>query len=331
MKINTGLFLGILFLGIGFVSCKQEKEPSAERPIEQKSVKVPAFNGDHAFKLVEKQLSFGARDPGSDGHGACKEWIVNYLDSLELEVEVQEFKADRFDGKKLSGYNIMAQINPEKKNRVLLAAHWDTRYMAEKDPNADRKKEPILGADDGATGVAVLMSIAKVVLENPIDLGVDFLFLDLEDQGDSEGGNDTWALGAQYWARNKIPSGYRAKYGILLDMVGAKHAAFGREGYSVRFANTYLDKVWDLAKKMGYGDLFQDFNSGAIADDHYYINTIGRIPMIDIINRPMKTESGFGDYHHTHGDNIDIVDKRTLRVVGQVVTAVLYRESSGTF
>lgn len=304
---------------------------AVEKPADPKNVKVPPFDGDEAFRLVEKQLSFGVREPGTEGHKACREWMVSYLDSLGLEVHVQEFKAERFDGKNLIGYNIMAQFNPDMKNRVLLAAHWDTRYKAEKDPDPDRKQEAIPGADDGATGVAVLLSLAKLITDHPVDLGVDLLLLDLEDQGNSEGGNDSWALGAQHWARNKVPDGYRAKYGILLDMVGAKHAAFGREGYSVRFANTYLEKVWDLAKKMGYGDLFQDFNAGAIADDHYYINAIGRIPMIDIINRPMKTESGFGDYHHTHKDDIDIVDKRTLRVVGQVVTAVLYRESTGSF
>jgi Zn-dependent M28 family amino/carboxypeptidase len=331
MKFKNALIIGFLFTTLGFFSCKQEQDKAPEKVVETKNVKVPPFNGDLAYSLVEKQLSFGVREPGTDGHKACKDWMVNYLDSLGLKINIQEFKAERYDGKKLTGYNIMAQLNPDKKNRVLLAAHWDTRFMAEKDSNEEMKQKAISGADDGATGVAALLAIAKVVSDNPIDLGVDFLLLDLEDQGNSNGGNDSWALGAQYWARNKVPAGYRAKYGILLDMVGAKHAAFGREGYSVRFANTYLDKVWDLAKKMGYGDLFQDYNAGAIADDHYYINTIGRIPMIDIINRPMKTESGFGEYHHTHGDNIDIIDKRTLRVVGQVVTAVLYRESSGNF
>lgn len=331
MNNKSILLIGFSLLILSLTGCKEEPAKTPEKSVEKKAVKVPPFDGELAFRLVEKQLSFGVREPGTEGHSACKDWIADYMDSIGLKVEVQEFKAERFDRKKLKGYNIMAQFNPEKKNRVLLAAHWDTRFMAEKDPNDDMKEKPILGADDGATGVAVLMAIAQVVTKNPIDLGVDFLFLDLEDQGNANGGNDSWALGAQYWARNKVPSGYRAKYGILLDMVGAKHAAFGREGYSVRFANNYLDKVWDLAKKMGYGDLFQDFNSGAIADDHYYINAIGRIPMIDIINRPMKTESGFGEYHHTHEDDIEIVDTRTLRVVGQVVTAVLYRESSGNF
>lgn len=332
MRNSYILFIGVLILALS--SCKQDppavvKDP----PPATKKVKVPPFSGENAFALVEKQLSFGVREPGTAGHEQCKDWMISYLEELGLKVHVQEFKADRYDGKKLKGYNIIAQANPEIKKRVLLAAHWDTRFMAEKDPNKDKINEAIMGADDGATGIAALLEIAKIVTENPIDLGVDFLLLDLEDQGDSTPGKgvDSWALGAQHWSKNKVPSGYSAKYGILLDMIGAKHAAFGREGYSIQYAMGTLNKIWDLAQKMGYGDLFQNYNSGAIADDHYYINRIAKIPMVDIINRPMKTESGFGDYHHTHEDNIDVIDPRTLRVVGQVVTAVLYRESSGNF
>ena len=159
-------------------------------------------------------------------------------------------------------------------------------------------------------------------------MGVDMIFFDAEDQGDSETQN-SWALGAQYWGLNKVPKVYNAKYGILLDMVGAEGAIFGREEYSYVNARDVQDKVWTLAKRMGYSDFFRDETSGGVMDDHYWVMKNGGIKMIDIISQPNENRSSFGDYHHTHDDNINIISKRTLRVVGQVVTAVLYNESIG--
>jgi Iap family predicted aminopeptidase len=162
-------------------------------------------------------------------------------------------------------------------------------------------------------------------------MGVDFILFDVEDQGDMGGDVSTWALGSQYWAKNKVPQNYDADFGILLDMIGAKGARFGREGYSMNFAPEVMNKIWKLAQNMGYSDLFQDFETGGIADDHVYMNQAG-IPTIDIISipNPNNQESSFGAYHHTLADNIDIIEKRNLKVVGQVVLAALYRHSDGT-
>jgi Predicted aminopeptidases len=176
----------------------------------------------------------------------------------------------------------------------------------------------------------MLIELARILSEHPIGIGVDLLFFDAEDQGDSSN-DQTWALGSQHWSRNKKPIGYTAKYGILLDMVGAQDAAFGKEGISRRFAKDIQDKIWTLAGNMGYSDFFQDYNSAGINDDHLYVNRDAGIKMVDIIHQSLSDGASFGPYHHTHDDNIDIISRRTLKVVGRVVTAVLYNESNGTF
>lgn len=307
-------------------ACRNDPQPKPQTP--KAVVTIPPFDGQNAYNHVAKQLSFGYRVPGTAAHKEQIEWMATTLEQLGAKVLRQNFVADFMGLKDVDCTNIMAQFNPEKTHRVLLAAHFDSRMVADKDD--DRQEEPIPGADDGASGVAVLLEIARIVSEYPIDLGVDLLFLDAEDQGNNQD-RGSWALGAQLWSQQTIPQGYKAKYGILLDMVGSEKATFGKEGYSSKFAPELTNKVWTLAKRMGYSDLFQDFSAGGIEDDHYYINTIAKIPMIDIINLKPDDRQSFGDYHHTHDDNIDIISQRTLRVVGQVVTAVLYKESDGSF
>jgi len=312
-----------------FASCKEEP-----KSIPPAKLVVPIFNQDSAYAFIEKQLSFGPRVPGTDGQVQCKDWMVSTLNRLGAKVIVQECSAVIFNGEEKPGYNIMAQYNPKAKNRVLLAAHWDTRMVADKDENEGRRGEAIMGADDGASGTAALIEIARLLQSEPMkNLGVDLLFFDLEDQGGLDGEPEevsTYALGSKYWAENMVPKGYSAKFGILLDMIAAEGARFGRESYSMNYAKAYNDKIWALAKKMGKGSLFQDFNAGGIGDDHIHVNQAG-IPMVDIINRPMRVSHGFGHYHHTHKDDISIISKANLKSVGQVVTAVIYREAVGRF
>jgi hypothetical protein len=159
-------------------------------------------------------------------------------------------------------------------------------------------------------------------------MGVDLIFFDMEDQGGTE--RNSWGVGAQHWAKNLHKPGYRAKYGVLLDMIGTKNARFGKEAWSIRYAKQPLDKIWQLAQNMGYSDLFVNDEVGPVTDDHYFVNTISGIPMLDIINKPLVSETGFGPHWHTLNDDLEIIDKRTLRIVGQVVTTALYRESNNT-
>ena len=309
------------------VSCKTD-DKKIKTQTTKTQVKIPAFSGDAAYGLVEKQLAFGYRIPGTTEHKACKDWMVEELESYGAEVIVQDFDAKFFTGETVESFNIVAQFNPKQKKRIFVAAHWDSRREADHDPNESEQSKPIMGADDGGSGVAVAMQIAKTLQENPIDMGVDIILFDAEDQGNGKGGgSETWCLGSQYWARNLAPKGYNPQYGILLDMVGSKHPRFAKDSVSKRYAPHVLNKVWTLASNMGYSDMFVNQNGGSITDDHYFINLIANIPTIDIINQKKGAKTGFGSHWHTHDDNIDVIDKRSLRVVGQVVTAVLYKES----
>lgn len=322
----------ILVLG----ACTEEAEKPAVKPtVAQKSYKVPAFAGTTSFQYVEKQVAFGPRVPNSEAHKACASWIVNTLKSFDWEVIEQEFIATAFTGDKLESNNIIAQYNPSAKRRILLGAHWDTRPFADSPINEKDVNKPIDGADDGASGVGVLMELAEVISQNPIDaqdLGIDIILFDSEDYGDSSGeSKDSYCLGSQYWSKNKHTPGYNAEFGILLDMVGSEAPRFTKEEGSMYFAGPVMNKVWQLAQDMGMNDKFVNDQSSMILDDHYYVNTIAKIPMIDIINRPKETETGFGHYWHTHDDNMEIISQNTMKDVGQLLTAVIYRSASGKF
>ena len=300
----------------------------------KRTYQVPALSGDSAYAYVFKQVEFGPRVPGSAAHKACKEWMVGKFESFGMNVIQQDFTANIYTGEKLASTNIIAQFNPEAKKRVVLSAHWDSRHIADSPLSEERENEPILGADDGGSGVGVLIEIARQLQANPIDakdLGVDIVLFDAEDLGESGGSETTWCLGSQYWSRNLHASNYKPKYGILLDMVGSENPRFTKDQVSMTFAPQVMNKVWKLAQAMGYGNLFVNIESGPMVDDHYFVNTIARIPMIDIINKPAGSQTGFGHYWHTHEDDMDVISKRSLKVVGQVVLAVLYKEASGTF
>ncbi len=312
-----------------FLACKNDPKTAIPSNTATKA-NIPAINEQMAFGFIEKQLSFGVRVPGTVGHKQLQEWIIDQLNTFGAEVVTQKFEASFLGRKDVPCMNIMGQFNPKATRRILLAAHYDSRAIADKD--IERQDQPIPGADDGASGVALLLEIARTISLNPINLGVDFIFFDVEDQGEAEGsatGND-WTLGSKYWSQNLKPKSYKADWGILLDMVGSKNATFGKEEFSRTYAGKYVDKVWTLAQRMGYSDFFQDFNAGAVQDDHFNVIAYARIPMINIINISPDDRRSFGHYHHRHSDNIEIIDPRTLKVVGQVVTAVIYKYSDGS-
>lgn len=305
--------------------------PSSPPPPPKESPKAGAFNSDSAFYYIERQVNFGPRVVNSEGHRAAREWLVATFQRLGAEVIQQNFQAEAYTGEVLNSTNIIAQYNPQISERIVLAAHWDTRHIADSPLNTERQDEPILGADDGGSGVGVLLEIARQLQMNPVDIGVDLVLFDAEDYGESGGEPDTYALGAQHWSRN-LHTPHKHQFGILLDMVGAKNARFPIEGYSYQFARTQVEKIWGLAKQMGYSKYFVFEDGGGVVDDHYFVNTIADIPMVDIIGLPKtNTETAFGDHWHTHDDDMDIIDKATLKAAGQVVLAVVYRANAGTF
>lgn len=331
------LSAGILLLAVslGFSSCGEERadrrENSKEIETPTRSVDTPTFNADSAFQFIAEQLEFGPRVPGSEAHIQCRDYLADQLRRFGASVEIQEFNARLFETQRsVRCYNVIGRFNPGNRNRIVLAAHWDTRYKADHDPDLENRDQPVPGADDGGSGVGVLLEVARQLGENPISLGVDIVFFDAEDQGQEGGRPETWGVGAQHWSNVIARSGSsRPQYGILLDMVGASNPRFGREQFSARFAPTVLDKVWRVAQNLGYGRFFVNQPVAGVIDDHYFVNTIARVPMINIINRPPDTDTGFVPHWHTLSDDLNAIDRNTLKMVGHVVLEVIYLEDAG--
>ena len=303
-----------------FISCQKEKIPQ-----ENKKVRIGSFNQDSAYVYIDKQVKFGKRYMNTVAHEACKDWLIDELKGYDFEVITQEFKATSYKKETLNGTNIIGRYKPKIRERILLCAHYDTRHIADKD--SLNVELPIDGADDGGSGVGVILEIARQIKNNPIPMGVDIIFFDAEDYGADESGQDyTWGLGSQHWSKNLHEDPYEVKYGILLDMVGAKNATFPKEGFSIKTAPKEVNKIWKFAKAMGYEKYFIDREVGYYTDDHRFIVENTQIPMIDVIN--IKSDGKFGHYHHTHLDNMDNIDKQTLKAVGQIILAVIYKESN---
>lgn len=290
----------------------------------------PLFNGDSAYAFVARQVAFGPRVPGTAEHRACGDWLVEKLKGYGGEVIEQHDEVTIYNGQRVPMRNIIASWQPEKKERVLLFAHWDTRPMADQDP--ERRNEPIDGANDGGSGVGVLLELARHLAAQPPQVGIDIFFTDVEDMGEPHGamglGQEslkTWCLGTQYWTKNPHVPNYRARFGILLDMVGSKDAVFPREGYSMRYAAGIVNKVWKAAAAAGHGSRFLSETRNYVGvDDHVFVNEYG-IPSIDIIAYDAAT-GGFPPTWHTHNDNMEHIDKESLQAVGATVAQVVWTE-----
>lgn len=333
MKISN-IFQSVTFL-LMFTACSSEKTtPETELPlnmtadsVKKPSFYVPDFSSDTAYNYIEKQVGFGPRVPGTLAHEKCKNYLVSELKRFGADVTVQQAPAVTFDGHRIILKNIIAEFEPEKQNRVLLFAHWDTRPFADQD-NKDRYK-PIDGANDGGSGVGVLLEMARLMAAKRPNVGVDIIFFDAEDWGDTShfgGVADSYCLGSQYWAKNMHKPNYAPKYGILLDMVGGKDAMFVWEEHSVKSANSLLQKVWLTADDLGYGKFFRNYTRTGVIDDHYYIMKSTSIPVIDIINFNLEAGFSFGTTWHKHSDNMENISKETLKAVGQTVLTVVYSE-----
>jgi hypothetical protein len=321
-----------LILACMLLSCGNKGASDLPVIVDNQAGDVPGFCADSAYLYVDRQVAFGPRVPGMEGHRLCGDFLVGELRRFGAEVYVQEIGLTAYDGTRLPCRNIIGAFNPEAKKRVLLFAHWDTRPFADQEADPALQRVPIDGADDGASGVGVLLEIARQLGIQPPEIGVDIIFFDAEDYGVPEFEKATnyspgsWCLGSQFWAKNPHKAGYRAEYGILLDMVGARHASFYKEYTSMRYAARIVEKVWSTARDLGYGKFFINADGGAILDDHQFVIEGRGIPSIDIINYDMGNAHGFADYWHTHNDSMDNIDKETLLGVGQTVLGVIYKE-----
>lgn len=293
-------------------------------------VQAPAFNADSAYCYIERQVAFGPRVPNTNAHRACGAYLSGKLKEFGAKVYDQYTDVISYDGKILKARNIIGAYNPDTKKRVLLCAHWDSRPYADADKEAHHHT-PIDGANDGASGVGVLLEIARHLQQQAPTIGIDIVFFDAEDYGipefyEGDYKQDTWCLGSQYWGRVPHVPDYKARFGILLDMVGGKGATFYYEQYSSQTASQPMKKIWNTAHQLGHKQFFIKENGGSVTDDHIYVNRFRQIPCVDIIGYDPHSETGFHPTWHTVADNMDCIDKATLQAVGETVMNVIYNE-----
>ena len=332
MKDSIFVTAGLaLFLIIAFVvsSCKQ----ATQRTITEVKtiIPVPEFNADSAWHYTAAQVAFGPRVPNTPAHIACGNYLAAELKRLGAEVIEQETTLQTYDKQSIRAKNMIASFNPDNSQRILLCAHWDSRPFADQDANPANHRKPISGANDGAGACGALLEIARQVGIAPPAVGIDIILFDAEDWGTPDFdqrkyGSTGWCLGSKYWAQHPHIPSYKAKYGILLDMVSAPGAKFYKEPLSMQYAGKIVNKVWETARALGYNDYFINQKGTGVTDDHVEVFTYRKIPCIDIIQLDPRSATGFGDYWHTLNDTMDNVSKETLKAVGQTVLYVVYNE-----
>ena len=311
------------------VACGTTKKSQSE---DQKAVSV-MFNADSAYAFCAAQCQYGPRTMNSEAHEKCGQWIAEKFRQYGCEVELQQADLKGYDGTMLKSTNIIAKSQKQTANgpRILICAHWDSRPWADNDPDSANWRKPVMAANDGASGVAVMLEIARLLQENDsANMAVDFICFDAEDWGipqwENDGDADSWALGAQYWAANcQKPIANSYQYGILLDMVGGQSARFYQEYFSMKYARNIVEKVWQAASAAGYGSYFPAKDGGGVTDDHLPVNEKAGIPCIDIINHyPDCEQSSFGPTWHTISDDMQHIDKNTLQAVGQTLIQLIF-------
>lgn len=329
----------IIAFSLLLASCgdKQPKGTPTTTDKPKKTVVVPSFNPDSAYQFVAKQTYFGPRVPETQAHADCAGWLTAKLAEYADTVIVQDFRTRLFNDKGIDGQNIIGVFHPEAKKRIVLCAHWDSRPYADHDPDAANTRKPIDGANDGASGVGVLLECARLFKTQPLpeQLGIDIVLFDLEDYGPHQDETEAyydesvnhWALGSQYWSKHPHVYGYKAFYGILLDMVGGSNPNFQKEYFSQGYATWVSNKVWRKAADLGYRPYFSNELGTVISDDHLPMNQIAGIPTIDIIDlQPNSSNGCFPEVWHTLSDNLEHIDKTTLGMVGDVLLHVVYEE-----
>ena len=334
IKRYVNLVVVILFTihcSLFTVSCGNLKKQTTDESASLQPV-GPVFCADSAYLYCQVQCDFGPRTMNSKAHDDCEKWIISKFESFGMQVTPQKAVLKGYDGTSLNSTNIIASYRPDLTDRVLLCAHWDSRPWADNDPDEANWKTPVMAANDGASGVAVMLEIARLLSKDTLQLGVDFICFDAEDWGvpqwnEDNFDSDSWALGAQYWSTNLHKKGYRARFGILLDMVGGQGAQFYKEAMSVQYANHIVEKVWRAAQVVGYGSMFPSQQGTGVTDDHISVNTKAKIPTIDIIPYyPNCEQSSFGPTWHTINDDMAHIEKNTLQAVGQTIIQVLFSE-----
>ena len=318
-------FVSIMICLMLVMGCGEKKPTIVDLDVDEPT--SVQFQADSAFPWIVAQCDFGPRVPGSEAHRKCGDFIKEKFTALHLDVVEQNAQLQMWDGKSFMCRNFIAQYKPEVQQRIVLCTHYDSRPWSDHDANPSLQNEPVMAANDGASGVAVLLEVARHLNELNPEIGIDFVCFDLEDYGAPQGklgaGDDgsSWCQGSRYWATHPHRDNYSPEFGILLDMVGGKGAKFAREYFSLQYAAPVVARIWSAASTAGYSDYFIDENTGAITDDHLNMNAAG-IPTADIISY-YGDQGGFGPTWHTTHDTPENIDKATLQAVGQTLLQLI--------
>ena len=326
-------FVGFLAItALVLASCTGQTQSKGSNADTIALAPCPRFSADSAMLYIKAQCAFGSRVTGSDAARRCGDFLMERFKAYGAEVKEQTGTVTIWDGTQLPARNIIASINPSNSDRILLCAHWDCRPWADNDPDEANYHTPILAANDAASGVAVMLEICRLLQKQPVQVGIDMICFDAEDLGTPQweegrlGSADTWCLGSKIWAEKARDDGYKARYGVLLDMVGGYGATFSREGISMRVAQPIVNRVWQLAGQLGYRQFFPLTDGGSITDDHINVNVIADVPCIDIIPYYREGPSSFGPTWHTIKDTPDNIDPNVIEAVGQTITQLIYNE-----
>ena len=310
-----------LILLVGLSSCDRRPQQPAPQPqtnVGESAVSVPKFDGQNAYKYLTSQTDFGPRNPGSDGYRKCLRFLQDELRTLADGVSLQEFSNTNFKGETFKHSNIIAQFNSKAFVRILLTAHWDTRPWADNDENPANHNKPILGANDGASGVAVLLEIAKQLKAKAPLIGVDMVLWDCEDMG-RRGEARSYAVGSQYFAKH-LPPGMNPRFAINLDMVSDKKLTIPREQNSDRYAPDVMNLIYDTARELGVPEFVNGVGE-EIFDDHIPLNEAG-IRSVDIIDFNYPDQSN--KHWHSLEDTPDKCSPESLEAVGKVLLQIIY-------
>jgi Zn-dependent M28 family amino/carboxypeptidase len=293
------------------------------------------FDGNAALAYVKQHLAVGPRTPGTPAHDRAADWILAEMRKRTDSVTMQKWTQTTKNGTKLELQNILARFNPQVPQRVLYVTHWDTRPVADEDPNFGNRTRPILGANDGASGVGLFLALGDVFKRTPPSVGVDLLFVDGEDWGDFEADSSgkAWSdalFGSQYFAQHPPSADYQPLYGVLFDMIGAAELHLWQEQNSLQRAPEVIRRVWNAAQELGYAGYFHDQPGQALTDDQIPLLNRGW-HVIDLVDWPYgvvpRNASPYDapnpNYHHTMHDTIDKVSARSLQIVGDVAVALV--------
>ena len=327
------LYACTALIGVFLMSCNNGARKNSSNVPEQKKVEIPSFNADSAYSYVKQQVDFGARVPNTAAHGKCAVYLASKLKSMGAVVTQQKTELTAFDGTRLKINNIIGAFHPEKENRVLLLSHWDSRPWADHDSLPANRRKPVIAANDGASGVGVLLEIARNISKKNPSVGVDILLVDAEDYGmpdsQSSGVNseDTWVFRNTILGCQPSPKRISCPFTVFCwTWVGGFNATFYREQGSVSYASPVVDKVWSKANELGFSNYFVNSQGGSIIDDHVYVNKLAGIPCIDIIDFNPNSPTGFNKQWHTTHDTMEYIDKNTLQAVGTTLMHVIFNE-----